>query len=53
MPGRYGALSLDAFEDFDTTTEIIGQVVLERRTELLQGEDTRWPLEEAIERSKA
>jgi len=53
MAGRNGALSLDALEDLDTMTEIIGQVVLERRTELLQDEDTRWRLEEAVERSKA
>ncbi len=53
MAGRNGALSLDALEDLDTMTEIIGQVVLERRTELLHDEDTRWRLEEAVERSKA
>jgi len=53
MAGRNGALSLDALEDLDTMTEIIGQVVLERRTELLEDEDTRWRLEGAVERSKA
>ena len=53
MAGRNGALSLDALEDLDTMTEIIGQVVLERRTDLLQDEETRWRLEEAVERSKA
>ena len=53
MAGRNGALSLDALEDLDTMTEIIGQVVMERRTELLQDEDTRWRLEQAVERSKA
>jgi len=53
MAGRNGALSLDALEDLDTMTEIIGQVVLERRTDLLEDEDTRWRLEEAVERSKA
>ena len=53
MAGRNGALSLDVLEDLDTMTEIIGQVVLERRTELLEYEDTRWRLEEAVERSKA
>ena len=46
-------LSLDALDDLDTMTEIIGQVVLDRRTELLHDEDTRWRLEEAVERSKA
>jgi len=34
-------------------TEIIGQVVLDRRTDLLDDEDTRWRLEQAVERSKA
>lgn len=53
MAGQNGALSLDALEDLDTITEIIGQLVLERRTDLLQDEDTRWRLEEAVERSKA
>jgi len=53
MAGRSGRLSLDALDDLDTMTEIIGQVVLERRTDLLDDEDTRWRLEEAVERSKA
>ena len=53
MAGQNGALSLDALEDLDTMTEIIGQVVLDRRTDLLQDEDTRWRLEQAVERSKA
>ena len=53
MAGQNGALSLDALEDLDTMTEIIGQVVLERRTDLLDDEDTRWRLEDAVERSKA
>jgi len=51
--GRNGMLSLDALEDLDTMTEIIGQVVLDRRTDLLNDEDTSWRLEEAVERSKA
>jgi hypothetical protein len=33
--------------------EIIGQVVLERRAELLDDEETRWRLEHAVERSRA
>ncbi len=53
MAGRNGALSLDALEDLDTMTEIIGQVVLDRRTDLLEDEDTRWRLEQTVERSKA
>jgi len=53
MAGRNGVLSLDAVKDLDTMTEIIGQIVLERRTELLDDEDTRWRLERAVERSQA
>ena len=53
MAGRNGVLSLDALEDLGTMAEIIGQIVLERRTDLLEDEDTRWRLEEAVERSKA
>ncbi len=34
-------------------TGIIGQVVLERRMELLDDEDRRWRLEQAVERSQA
>ena len=53
MAGCNGVLSLDALEDLETMTEIIGQVVLERRTDLLEDEDTSWRLEQAVERSKA
>jgi hypothetical protein len=53
MAGRNAMLSLDGLDDLDTMTEIIAQVVLERRTDLLEDEDTRWRLEEAVERSKA
>lgn len=53
IAGRNAMLSLDALEDLDTMTEIIGRVVLERRTDLLDDEDTRWRLEGAVERSKA
>lgn len=47
------AVSLDAVEDLDTMVEILRGVVLERRPELLDDEETRWRLEEAVERSKA
>ena len=36
MASRNAMLSLDAMEDIGTMAEIIGQVVLERRTELLE-----------------
>ena len=53
MAGRNGVLSLNSLEDLDTMTEIIGQVVLERRTDLLDDEDTGWRLESAVGGSKA
>ena len=53
MAGCNGILSLNGLEDFDSVTEIIGRVVLERRTGLLKDEESRWRLEEAVERSKA
>ena len=53
MVSRSAMLSLDALEDLGTMTEIIGEVVLERRMELLEDEDTRWRLERAVERSQA
>jgi hypothetical protein len=46
-------LSLDALEDLATMAEIISQVALERRPEILNEEETRWRLEQAIERSQA
>lgn len=53
LAGLDEAVSMDAVEDLDTMVEIIGQVVLERRTELGDDEETRWRLERAVERSKA
>ena len=52
LAGLDEAVSLDAVEDLNTMIEIIGQLVLERRTELLDDEETRWRLEQAVERSK-
>ena len=46
-------LSLDAVGDVATMAEIVGQVVLEPRTDLLDDEDTRWLLEDLFGRSKA
>jgi hypothetical protein len=47
------AVSLDAAEDLDTMVEILRQVVLERRPDVLDDEETRRRLEDAVERSKA
>jgi hypothetical protein len=49
---RADTLSLDAIEDLDTMAEILRQVVLEDRPEVLDYE-TRWQLKDAIERGKA
>ena len=46
-------LSLDSLEDLGTMAEIIGDVVLERRPEVLDDEETRWRLQQALERSRA
>jgi hypothetical protein len=53
LAGLDEAVSLEAFEDLDTLIEIIDQVVLEGRAELLKDEETRWRLEQAIERTEA
>jgi Plasmid pRiA4b ORF-3-like protein len=53
MDGRDGMLSLDALDDLDTMVEIVGQVGLERRPEMLDDDETRWRLERAVKRSQA
>jgi Plasmid pRiA4b ORF-3-like protein len=53
MAGRDGMLSLDALEDLETMAEIIGQVALDRRPEVLDDDETRWRLESAVGRSQA
>jgi hypothetical protein len=47
MAGRDGMLSSDAIEDLETIAEIIGQVALDRRPEVLDDDETRWRLESA------
>jgi hypothetical protein len=44
---------LDALEDLSTMAEIIGEVVLERRREVLNNKETRWRLGQAVERGQA
>src|SRR4051794_18899617 len=53
LAGLSDMVSMAALEDLDTMAEIIGQVVLERRTELLDNEETRWRLGYAVERNRA
>jgi hypothetical protein len=48
MVGRDSMLSLDAIEDLETMAEIIGQVALDRRPEVLDDDETRWRLESAV-----
>ena len=47
------ASSWDALEDMHTMADILREVVLENRPELLRDQETRWRLEDAVERSKA
>jgi hypothetical protein len=53
MEHRHDILSLDSREDLATMAEIIGDIARHRRLEILDGEETRWRLEQAIERSQA
>jgi len=53
LAGRDDASSWDALEDLHTMADILREVVLEDRPEVLKDQDTRWRLEEAVERSKA
>lgn len=53
MGGRDNLLRLDALEDFETMLEIIGQVALDRRPEVLDDDETRWRLGDALERSQS
>jgi len=50
---RHDIVSLDGREDLATMAEIIGDITRERRLEILDDEETRWRLEQAIERSQA
>jgi hypothetical protein len=53
MDRRDDLLSLDAQEDLGTMAEILGEVALDRRPEVLDDDETRWRLEQAAERSEA
>jgi hypothetical protein len=53
MARRDGLLWLDALEDLEIMAEIIGQVALDRRPEVLDDAETRWRLLSAVERSQA
>ena len=53
MAGRDDLLSLEAMVDLETMAEILGKVAQERRSDLLDDDETRWRPERAVERSKA
>ena len=53
LAGLDAASSWDALDDLHTMADILREVVLESRPELLKDHDTRWRLEDAVERSKA
>lgn len=53
LAGLDNASSWDAFDDLHTMADILREVVLEDRPEVLKDQETRWRLEDAVERSKA
>ena len=53
LAGLDDASSWDALEDLHTMADILREVLLEDRPEVLRDEDKRWQLENALERSKA
>jgi len=53
LAGLDDASSWEALEDLQTMAEILNEVVLENRPQMLNDQDTRWRLEVAVERSKA
>lgn len=53
LAGLNDASSWDALEDLHTMADILRGAVLEDRPEVLKDQDTRWRLENAVERSKA
>jgi hypothetical protein len=53
MDGSVHGWSWEAIEDLGTMAEIIGPVVLERRPEILDDDETRWRLENALDRTRA
>ena len=52
MAGLDAAVSLYALEDLGTMAEILRELMLGRRPELLDDQETRWWPEEAVERSR-
>jgi hypothetical protein len=53
MDGRTHGWSWEALEDLGTLVEIIDLIVLEHRPEILDDDETRWRLENALDRTQA
>ena len=54
MARRDDQFSLEAFEDLDTMVEVVQQIALKDGSEVLGlDQETRWLLEDALERGKA
>ena len=49
---REEAMSSEAFEDLDTMVGLLKEIVLDGQHELLDDEDKRWELEDAVERCR-
>jgi hypothetical protein len=49
---REEAFSVEAFDDLGTMARLLKAIVLDGRHELLDNEDTRWELEDAVERAR-
>jgi hypothetical protein len=53
MARRDDLVSLEAFDDLETMAEVLGEIAEKRRADILDDEETRLRLEEAVERSEA
>jgi len=53
LAGLDDASSWDALEDLHTMADILREVVLENRPEVLGDQDKRWQLDDALERAEA
>jgi len=53
MARRDGLLSPEVFDDLETMAEILYEMAEKPHADILDDEETRWRLEEAVERSKA
>jgi Plasmid pRiA4b ORF-3-like protein len=53
MDGSVHGWSWEALEDLGTMVEIIHPIVLERRPEILDDDETRWRLENALDRTRS